>query len=209
MRDAKPTIDANIRLAMGLYPSAQWTPELLALWRERLSGLHQDIVAEAITLTKPKYSSHQPEIKWVLGQYGELYEQRHPTFQRETPASLSSWHVSWQRTSRHGVPNAWYGCRVQTREEAARLAKEMGGRSIPMNPADEPYSEREALQEVAYARRLIEGMPRERIDALLERLRRVGFCKDKLPGRVSDWSRMAVLAVYAAHQLQHQTGETQ
>ena len=190
----------NIALAHALWPNASWTQQLTALWRDRLGGLNQELVTEAIKTTKPKYASHQPEIKWVLERYAELYEQRHPTFGRDSRENATpTWHVSWQRTSKHGVPGAWYGKRCASREEADDLAQSMGGRAICMDPTVDPFSEIETRREVEAARVTLTELGRERVGALLERIRSVGFCKPQLPGRVCDWPRMAVLAVYAEH----------
>jgi hypothetical protein len=199
----KPTIEQNIALATGLYPSAQWTGELLALWRDRLAGLHQDVVADSIRIVKSKYSASQPEIKWVLTQYNELCEQRNPMFGKDPAKTMSSWHVSWQRTSKHGVPRAWFGRRCSTREEAEETARATGGTVAAMNPLDEPYSEIDALKEVASARNILSQLPRERIEALVAALRRIGFCTGNIPGRISDWRRLTVLAVYAAYTIQY------
>ena len=190
----------NLALAQALWPNAQWTTPLLALWRERLSGLDQVIVTEAIKTIKPKFSSHQPELKWVLERYAELYEQAHPSWSPQAKQNGSStFHVSWQATSKHGVPNAWYGRRCATRGEADALARSMGGSVRPIDIADDPFSEIEARQETDRAREIITQMPREQVTSIVTRLRSIGFCSQQLPGRVSDWPRMAVLAVYAEH----------
>jgi len=194
------TINDNIALAEALWPNASWPRQLLDLWRERLSGLDQVILTEAIKTTKPKFASHQPELKWVLERYGDLYEQRNPTFGGPSrQACTSTFHVSWRKTSKHGVPGAWYGCRVQSRDEADSIAQQVGGRVTAIDIADDPYSEIETRQEVEMARGVIAGFARERIASILERLRRLGFCKGQLPSRIGEWPRMAVLAVYAEH----------
>jgi hypothetical protein len=69
----------------------------------------------------------------------------------------------------------------------------------PIDIADDPFSEIEARQETDRAREIITQMPREQVTSIVTRLRSIGFCSQQLPGRVCDWSRMAVLAVYAEH----------
>jgi hypothetical protein len=40
------------------------------------------------------------------------------------------------------------------------------------------------------------------IARLLVRLRKVGFCTRKLPGKVSEWNRIEAMTVYAAHRME-------
>ena len=84
---------------------------------------------------------------------------------------------------------------------AERIAKANRGRVTNMDANDDQVTEHELHREHMDALALIESMPREQIEAHITRLRSVGFCKDKMPSRVREWPRMAVLAVHAAHQL--------
>ena len=201
MSDTTRTISDNIQMVTELWPHFEFTPAVRGLWTQSLKDLRQDVLEEAIRLTRRAYSSREPEIKWVDERYRTLYSERHPTIPQTRENATQTWHVSWQRTSRHGVPNAWYGCRTDTREEAERIAKANRGRVTNMDANDDQVTEHELHREHMDALTLIESMPREQIEAHLTRLRSVGFCKGQLPSRVREWPRMAVLAVHAAHQL--------
>jgi hypothetical protein len=189
-------ISSNMTLLEQLWPQANWNPALRSMWRDRLEGLNQNVVREALMLVRPMYTSRDPELKWVLAKCSELHDQRFPKF-RSGENGSSTWHVSWQRTSKHGVPRSWYGRRCETREEAERLAKQMRGHATCMDPTEEPWDEIAARQEVVDARRVIADLPREKVADMVQRLRSIGFCTGQLPARVSDWPRLAVLAVAA------------
>lgn len=193
------SINSNLRLAMGLWPNASWTDELKALWRDRLEGLNQDIVADAIRLVKPQFSSHQPELKWVLTKCSELAEQRNPRFmsgnQRPT-----FWHASRQQESRHGPWTVRVGSWHPSHEEAVRAAASgSNGVVTSSDPSDEQYSASDMRAEEDEARHWVAHAEREEIAGLLVRLRKVGFCTRKLPGKVAGWTRMEAMTVYAAH----------
>ena len=195
------TITDNMRLVAELWPHYEFTPSMSDLWTQSLKGLRQDVLEEAIRLTRRAYSSREPELKWVDERYRTLYSERHPTIPTTRQNATQTWHVSWQATSRHGVPGAWYGCRTDTREEAERIAKANTGRVTNMDANADQVTEYELHREHLDALALIEAMPREQVEAHIARLRSVGFCKSKLPSRVREWPRMAVLAVHAAHTL--------
>ena len=195
------SITSNLKLAVALWPNAQWTDELRALWRERLEGLNQDIVADAIKLVKPQFSSHQPELKWVLTKCSELAEQRNPRFlsgnQRPT-----FWYASWQQQSRLGSYLVRYGKWCQSEEEAYRAIPQGCKGSVTASDAKEDSGYPQIAQEEQEARSWLQTAEREMIARLLVRLRKVGFCTRKLPGRVSEWSRMEAMTVYAAHRME-------
>ena len=196
------SINGNLRLAMALWPNASWTDELKALWRERLEGLNQDIVADAIKLVKPQFSSHQPELKWVLSKCAELHEQRNPRFlsgnQRPT-----FWYASWRQESRHGPWSVRVGCWYPSEEEARRAAASgSNGTVVSSNPKDDEYTASDMRYEEDEARQWLAGVEREEIARLLVRLRKVGFCTDKLPAQIGNWNRMQAMTVYAAHRLE-------
>lgn len=197
------TIHDSMGLAEQLWPNANWTAALKELWIGVLKDLRQDILADAMREVRAEYTSREPELKWVRAKYGALYEQRHPLI-RTRENGTNTWHVSWQRTSKHGVPRAWYGCRVQAEDEAARLAKQQGGKATCMDGDAEQVTEHELREEHRQALAVIFKLPRPEVEAILARLRSVGFCKDQLPAQLRDWPRMAVLAAYAAHTLRQQ-----
>ncbi len=192
------SIGSNMALAMALWPNATWTDQLQDLWRERLSGLNQDIVHDAIKLVKPAFSSHQPELKWVLQKCSELAEQRMPRIfsgnQRPT-----FWYASWSQPSRHGPWPVRYGKTCSSEEEAyAAIPAGCTGTVTCTDPADNRYSQADARSEEQEAREWLETAPREEIRALLEYLRPMGFCTRSLPAKFDQWSRMEAMMVYAA-----------
>lgn len=196
------SIGSNIKLATALWPNASWTDELKALWRERLEGLNQDIVADAIKLVKPMFSSHQPELKWVLQKCSELHEQRNPRFLSGN-AQAEFWYASWTQPSRHGDWPVRYGRWCQTQEEAqASIPRGCSGTVTSSSKAEDPAAKSELRMEEDEARAWLASIEREEIVRLLVRLRKVGFCTRQLPSKIGDWSRMEAMTVYAAHQLE-------
>jgi hypothetical protein len=201
------SIGKNMALAMALWPNATWTEQLQDLWRERLVGLNQDIVADAIKLVKPQFSSHQPELKWVLSKCAELHEQRMPRVfsgnQRPT-----FWHASWTQASRHGPWPVRYGIWCDSQEHAyACIPAGCIGTVTSSDHKDDPYTREQARQEEDEARLWLASMQRDRIVELVTRLRKIGFFADKtLPARIGDWSRMEAMMVYAAHVLNRKDG---
>ena len=193
------SIGSNMKLAMDLWPNATWTDHLQDLWRERLTGLNQDIVHDAIRLVKPMFSSHQPELKWVLSKCSELAEQRNPRFlsgnQRPT-----FWYASWTQQSRHGDFKVRYGKWCQSEEEAcAVIPPGCEGRVSSSDPKEDPYTSDDQRLEEDTARQWLATASRDTISGLLVRLRSQGFFKDKpLPGRIGDWSRIQAMTVHAA-----------
>lgn len=194
------SIESNMELAMALWPNASWTEQLQDLWIDRLKGLNQDIVAEAIRLVKPAYASHQPELKWILGKAGELAEQRSPRFLSGNQKP-TFFHVTWKQRSRHGDWDVRYGRWCQSREEA--LAHVPAGCTPTITATDdsEDRCTRDELRaEEDEARQWLAQATREEIAGLLVHLRKSGFFKDKpLPARIGDWSRMQAMTVYAAY----------
>ena len=195
------SINSNLRLAMALWPNAQWTDELRALWRERLEGLNQDIVADAIKLVKPQFSSHQPELKWVLTKCAELHEQRYPRFLSGNQRPVF-WYASWQQPSRLGSYLVRYGKWCQSEEEAYRAIPQGCRGSVTASDAKDDSEYPQIAQEEQEARSWLQTAEREMIARLLVRLRQVGFCTRKLSGKVSEWSRMEAMTVYAAHRME-------
>ena len=198
------TITDNMRLVAELWPHCAFTPSMTDLWTQSLKDLRQDVLEEAIRLTRRAYSSREPEIKWVDERYRTLYSERHPTIPQTRENATQTWHVSWQRTSKHGVPGAWYGCRTDTREEAERIAKANGGRVTNMDANADQVTEHELHREHVDAVALIESLPRETVVSLVDRLRSVGFVSRQLPGRVCDWPRVAALTVCAEYRNQQE-----
>ena len=194
-------ITATMALAEQLWTHANWTPALKELWIDALKGLRQDLLAQAMRDVRSEYTSRDPELKWVRARYGALYEQKFPNI-RTRENGTRTWHVSWQRTSKHGVPNAWYGTRADTQEHAERIARENGGKVTCMDPDADTVTEHEVREAHRAALAALSDMPRAQVEGLLERLRSIGFCKGKLPARLRDWPRMSVLAVHAEFQLQ-------
>ena len=195
------SIGSNMALAMALWPNATWSDQLQDLWRERLSGLNQDIVHDAIKLVKPAFSSHQPELKWVLQKASELHEQRMPRiFSGQQKPTF--WYASWSQPSRHGPWPVRYGRMCQTQEEAyAAIPRGCSGTVTSTDPKDDTYSAPQARTEEQEAREWLATAPRETIRSLLEYLRPLGFCTRTLPADFTQWSRMEAMMVYAASQV--------
>jgi hypothetical protein len=199
MSERQESVTDSIALAEQLWTHFAWTPALREVWIERLKGLKQSVVRQALKEVRAMYTSREPELKWVLARCGELTAQQYPEPNQSRQNATSTWHVSWKRTSKHGVKDAWYGCRVQSREEAEALARKVGGNCTSIDPQDDPYSEIETREEVAHARRVLADLPRERVASMVDRLRSIGFVTNKLPPQFREWPRMAVLTVYAEY----------
>ena len=199
MNERQESVADNIALAEQLWTHFAWTPALREVWIERLKGLKQHIVRQALKEVRAMYTSREPELKWVLARCGELTAQQHPEPNESRQNATATWHVSWTRTSKHGVPNAWYGCRVQSRGEAEALARQMRGNCCAIDVREDPYSEMETRQEVEHARRVLADLPRERVASMVDRLRSIGFVTQKLPPQFREWPRMAVLTVHAEY----------
>jgi hypothetical protein len=199
MNERQESVADNIALAEQLWTHFAWTPALREVWIERLKGLKQHIVRQALKEVRAMYTSREPELKWVLARCGELTAQQHPEPNESRQNATATWHVSWTRTSKHNVPNAWYGCRVQSRAEAEALARQMRGNCCAIDVRDDPYSELETRQEVEHARRVLADLPRERVASMVDRLRSIGFVTQKLPPQFREWPRMAVLTVHAEY----------
>ena len=199
MSERQESVTDSIALAEQLWTHFAWTPALREVWIERLKGLKQNVVRQALKEVRAMYTSREPELKWVLAKCGELTAQQFPEPNQSRQNATSTWHVSWKRTSRHGVPNAWYGLRVQSRDEGETLARKVGGTCTSIDPQDDPYSEIETREEVAHARRVLADLPRERVASMVDRLRSIGFVTNKLPPHFREWPRMAVLTVHAEY----------
>jgi len=199
------TLADNMKLISDSWPKLKLNKVQSDEFHAALGGLRQDRLREAIKLAY-RDNQKEPRLKTIHAFYSQLTESSTYTPELRINGTMT-WHVSWQKTSKHGVPGRWYGCRCQTREEAEHVARENNGRVVCMDPANDEYeySEESMRADEEKARACIEGLPRETIAGYVTRLRSVGWLrhvtsvKDKLPGRVSDWPRMAVLEVYAEH----------
>jgi hypothetical protein len=194
-------------LAMALWPNATWTDQLQDLWRDRLGGLNQDIVADAIKLVKPQFSSHQPELKWVLTKAAELAEQRMPrVFSGNQKPTF--WYASWTQQSRHGNWPVRVGKWCQSEQEArACIPAGCAGNVSSSDPAFEPYTRDDQAFEEHRARQWVEAQPRDTLAAIIERVRKVGFLTHKLTADRTQWSRMDAMTVHAAFVLDNGGGQ--
>ena len=149
--------------------------------------------------------SREPNWKAIAEVYGTMKESSTFTTEPRYTGTMT-WHVSYQRTSRHGVPGAWYGQRCQTREEAERIARDTGGRVTCMSKADdtEDYSDEALRADEIRARETLAGLSRTQITTMVDRLRSIGFVTEKLPARIAEWPRMPVLTVYAEYRNQQE-----
>jgi len=196
-------INDNMDTIAALWPGARLADAELAEFRKQLGPLKQHIVDEAIRLTYGSCDKRRPILGLIKQQYGRLVESRTFTTEPRYTGTMT-WHVSYQRTSKHGVPGAWYGQRCQTREEAERVAAQHGGRVTCMDSKSDPMPTNAELDaEARQAREVIAALPRPDVQALVDGLRSSGWIKSQLPARLSDWPRMAVLTVHAAYTLQH------
>ena len=198
-------ITDNMRTMQELWPGAKITEPEMAEFRSQLAPLKQDRLNEAIHLAFRAHGGREPQLRWIDAQYSRLSESAQFTTEARYTGTMT-WHVSYQRTSRHGVPGAWYGQRCQTREEAERIARDTGGRVTCMSKADdtEDYSDEALRADEIRARETLAGLSRTQITTMVDRLRSIGFVTEKLPARIAEWPRMPVLTVYAEYRNQQE-----
>ena len=140
--DEIPTIVENVALLNELWPKSNLSDPQKDAFRRAFAPLKQDRLAEAIHLAFRAHGGREPQLRWIDAQYSRLSESATFTTEARYTGTMT-WHVSYQRTSRHGVPGAWYGERCQTREEAERIAKKHGGRVTDMAGKDDYVSDDE------------------------------------------------------------------
>jgi hypothetical protein len=198
-------ITDNMRTMQELWPGAKITEPEMAEFRSQLAPLKQDVLDQAIRLVYGSSDKRRPVLSAIKAQYSRLMDERTYTPEPRYTGTMT-WHVAWQRTSKHGVPGAWYGCRCQSRHEAEQIAKANGGRVTCMSKADdgEDYSDEALRADEIRARETLAGLSRNKIAAMVDRLRSIGFVTEKLPARLSDWPRMAALTVYAEYRNQQE-----
>jgi len=198
-------ITDNMRTMQELWPGAKITEPEMAEFRSQLAPLKQDVLDQAIRLVYGSSDKRRPILSAIKAQYARLMDERTYTPEPRYTGTMT-WHVAWQRTSKHGVPGAWYGARCQSREEAERIAKAEGGRVTCMSKADddEDYSDEALRADEMRARETLAGLSRNQIAAMVDRLRSIGFVTERLPARLSDWPRMAALTVYAEYRNQQE-----
>jgi hypothetical protein len=198
-------ITDNMRTMQELWPGAKITEPEMAEFRSQLAPLKQDVLDQAIRLVYGSSDKRRPVLSAIKAQYSRLMDERTYTPEPRYTGTMT-WHVAWQRTSKHGVPGAWYGCRCQSREEAERIAKAEGGRVTCMSKADDDddYSDEALRADEMRARETLAGLSRNQIAAMVDRLRSIGFVTERLPARLSDWPRMAALTVYAEYRNQQE-----
>jgi hypothetical protein len=198
-------ITDNMRTMQELWPGAKITEPEMAEFRSQLAPLKQDVLDQAIRLVYGSSDKRRPVLSAIKAQYSRLMDERTYTPEPRYTGTMT-WHVAWQRTSKHGVPGAWYGCRCQSRQEAEQIAVANGGRVTCMSKADdgEDYSDEALRADEIRARETLAGLSRNKIAAMVDRLRSIGFVTEKLPARLSDWPRMAALTVYAEYRNQQE-----
>ena len=201
--DDTPTIAQNLELLNELWPKSNLSDPQKDAFRRAFMPLKQNRVAEAIHLAFRAHGGREPQLRWIDAQYSRLSESAQFTTEVRYAGTMT-WHVAYQRTSRHGVPGAWYGQRCQTRDEAERVARETGGRVTCMNGNDDRVSEHDLHVEHRDAVEVLSKLTREAVASLVERLRSIGFVTAKLPARVCDWPRVAALTVYAEYRNQQE-----
>ena len=198
-------ITDNMRTMQELWPGAKITEPEMAEFRSQLAPLKQDVLDQAIRLVYGSSDKRRPILSAIKAQYARLMDERTYTPEPRYTGTMT-WHVAWQRTSKHGVPGAWYGARCQSREEAERIAKAEGGRVTCMSKADDDddYSDEALRADEMRARETLAGLSRNQIATMVDRLRSIGFVTERLPARLSDWPRMAALTVYAEYRNQQE-----
>lgn len=203
--DDTPTIRDNVELLNELWPKSNLSDPQKDAFRRAFIPLKQDRLNEAIHLAFRAHGGREPQLRWIDAQYSRLSESAQFTTEARYTGTMT-WHVSYQRTSRHGVPGAWYGQRCQTREEAERIARDTGGRVTCMSKADdtEDYSDEALRADEIRARETLAGLSRTQITTMVDRLRSIGFVTEKLPARIAEWPRMPVLTVYAEYRNQQE-----
>jgi len=198
-------ITDNMRTMQELWPGAKITEPEMAEFRSQLAPLKQDVLDQSIRLVYGSSDKRRPILSAIKAQYARLMDERTYTPEPRYTGTMT-WHVAWQRTSKHGVPGAWYGARCQSRQEAEQIAKVNGGRVTCMSKADddEDYSDEALRADEMRARETLAGLSRNQIAAMVDRLRSIGFVTERLPARLSDWPRMAALTVYAEYRNQQE-----
>ena len=201
--DEIPTIAENVRLLTELWPKCNLSGPQADAFRRAFTPLKQDRLAEAIHLAFRAHGGREPQLRWIDATYSRLSESA--TFTTEVRyAGTMTWHVAYQRTSKHGVPRAWYGQRCQTRQEAEKIAKEHGGRVTCMDSKDDRVTEHDLYVEHRAALDVLSKLTREALASLVDRLRSIGFVTEKLPARIAEWPRVAALTVYAEYRNQQE-----
>lgn len=198
-------ITDNMRTMQELWPGAKITEPEMAEFRSQLAPLKQDVLDQSIRLVYGSSDKRRPILSAIKAQYARLMDERTYTPEPRYTGTMT-WHVAWQRTSKHGVPGAWYGARCQSRQEAEQIGKANGGRVTCMSKADddEDYSDEALRADEMRARETLAGLSRNQIAAMVDRLRSIGFVTERLPARLSDWPRMAALTVYAEYRNQQE-----
>ena len=191
-------VASNMKLSMGLWPNAMWTPELQSLWREQFSRIKdQDMLEESIKWIKPLFASHQPEIKWVIQQYARFYEAKHPKYEASVERQSRIFHVAWMQPSRLDPSRlVEYGTVCHSLQDAQAVAQQRGGRVI-QNESNTPVpTEMDYLAEEDQAKAAISNMTRPELLLIIEKIRSYGWLKDKLPGKYELWNRTTLLMVF-------------
>lgn len=201
--DDTPTIRDNVALLNELWPKGNLSDPQKDAFRRAFTPLKQGRLAEAIHLAFRAHGGREPQLRWIDAQYSRLSESATFTTEARYTGTMT-WHVAYQRTSKHGVPRAWYGQRCQTRQEAEKIAKEHGGRVTCMDEKHDRVTEHDLYVEHRDALDVLSKLTREALASLVERLRSVGFVTAQLPARVCDWPRVAALTVYAEYRNQQE-----
>lgn len=195
-----PHVGSNIKLAMELWPNAMWTPALQTLWRAEFTKMKdQTMLEQSIKWIKPLFSSHQPEIKWVVQQYARFYETKFPKYQASVAQKSQIFHVAWKAQSKFGKHMVEYGCVCHSAADAHATARDRSGRVIANlsntpEPTEEDFArdEREAIASLSI-------LTRDELVGIITRLRAFGWCRDKLPGKIEAWNRKTLLMVQGGY----------
>ncbi len=81
------TIDRNIERLAGLWPSAGFTHDWMALFRKEFRNANQHWLAEAMESVKRSKASHVPELKWFIEEFREV-GRRFSAVARDEPQTL-------------------------------------------------------------------------------------------------------------------------
>lgn len=196
MSDA--TVTSNMKLVTGLWPSATWTDELTSMWREKFSELKdQEMLERSIRWIRPLYSSYQPELKWVMAQYGSFYDAKHPRYERAKEASASHFIVVWPKMHKYMMKEVEVATVCHDRQTAERIAMANGGRVLDSH---DPSDDRLALEE-SHARTALASMTREKVQESVGYVRQMGMMSAPLPADTSTWTRTQVFLVLAKAKL--------
>jgi len=165
-----------------LWPTAMYPEHLGNLMRQRLSGLNQEWLTQAIEDVKCKFSSHQPELKWFLEAYERIEERAWASQDRKrTPVEVIIVdHVRVRDGKTSQVSTVF-----TDRAEAEAFARQQNGtiRGQRKTVSDDEL------------RAWLKAKTRSELQAAVDLVRRQGWGEWEVPGDLDRWGPMLLGAV--------------